>query len=234
MARLFTAASSEYLTLSLGALGFNGVKTVAAICRVADDSVSRSILHAGVGTGTNFWRLYRRSTNSLRLQEDGITSTSPTITLTAADGWCLIAANKGSAGGTVRFHKYPYSAPGWTHENGATLADGLTPATSAEIGRMPSGVEFWNGDIALVGAWNSSLSDGQIEGLTTDLNSWWVVQPKGLWRFWQQDVTDAVGDLAGGGANQSARVGTAVSSDPSGVPEWTSTVIPVDATPARW
>ena len=72
-----------------------------------------------------------------------------TLSLVAADGWCLIAASKTSGTTTPRFHKYVYSSNVWTHEDGAaTLADPSAPANNAWLGALASS-DFWDGDIAL-------------------------------------------------------------------------------------
>ena len=50
----------------------------------------------------------------------------------------------------------------------------------------------------------------QVEALAGSLQAWYQVQPKGLWVLDQAATTQKVPDWTGGGANESALVGTTV------------------------
>ena len=132
-----------------------------------------------------------------------------TLTLTASDGWALIAFTKAAGTTTPRFHKYVFSTNAWTHEAAATtIADPTTPGTNVRLGGGSGPLGTATSRSRAAGT--PPLTDAQIESLPFSLASWFQVSPKGLWLLDQQATSQLVLDLSGGGANESSRTGTSV------------------------
>jgi hypothetical protein len=215
VARHFTAASSEKITLAIGALGFAfGPATAAVICRFTTLPVAGTELISLDVNSTNKWYFYvEGGSHKCKLQCNAGQSLGATV-LTTGKWYCLVGSK---ATGTVapRFHIYDYSAGTWTHENGASsIANSGTPVTSAILGWDSGGSAGWalNGDIAAAGVWNVAFTDQQVEPLPLTLQGWFApAQPRALWVLDQDAVTQKVVDMSGGGAGESARSGTSVS-----------------------
>ena len=219
MARTFASASSEVITLSLGALGFAfGPGTMAFIGKAASDAAVKYGLNAGTANTTNV---------SLGLNASNVVSCSMgnsaragSTTVVAADGWFLLGMSKATGTVLPRFHIYKYGTNTWVHENAGSSIANVTPAVAAHLSGQKGSTNFWNGDIAVAGFWNVVLTDAQFEAIAFSLPPWFApAQPKGLWILDQSAVGQLVPDLSGGGANQSAITGTAVSAN--SVPIWT-------------
>jgi hypothetical protein len=217
LARTFTRASAHYIQTAMGNWGAFGGSTIAVICKKASDPAAFMFL-AGVGevTDNHDWYIGILDDKTLDLWNGAVDSNS-TFTVSASEGWVLLAATKTSGTTTVRLHKYVYSTNTWTHQNTAagTSADQATSGTmNASIGSsLASGTVSgsFDGDIAVVGKWNVVLADNQLESLSTSLNAWWQAPPAVLFTLDQSATGQLVRDLTGGGANQSAIVGTTVS-----------------------
>jgi hypothetical protein len=121
----------------------------------------------------------------------------------------------GKASGTVapRYHKYVMNTGAWTHSTGATtLGAGTTPGASGtwRFGQWQT-TDFANGSMAAAAAWSGrNLSDAEAESLAGGFTAWWSLNPGAFWMFDQSVTTQAVADLTGNGANQSAITGTTV------------------------
>lgn len=210
MARSFVRTSSHKVTTSIGALGFAGPLTIAAIVKRASNTNQETIFRAGSGAAASLSLYIKQTTDKLTYWNQTTDIQATTLTLLVADGWCLVAVTKASGTTTPRFHKYVFSSNTWTHDNGTgTIADPGTPATNAFLGANGS-VDYWDGDIEIIGSWNTAMSDAQIETLAFNLSSWFQVTPKGIWPFYQQAIGQKVLDITGGGANESAITGTTV------------------------
>lgn len=139
--------------------------------------------------------------------ESGIVLSS-TATVTAADSWLLIAYSRpdGSAA-PGRFHRYKYSTTTWIHENGDSNPVGELPTcTSIKIAASGIPGNFFNGNILIVGWWESELSDGTIETLNTGLRAWIDAAPAELWRL---NNLGAIASLTGT-STESSRTGTTI------------------------
>jgi hypothetical protein len=131
---------------------------------------------------------------------------APTMTLTVADGWCLVAVTKATGTVAPPFHKVVLSSGTATDEDdNPTVANSGTPTTKATMGRTLANAGPLNGDFAVAGVWNTVLTDTQVESLMTSRQAWLDLSPAGLWRLNQSAVTETVTDLTGNGANESAR-----------------------------
>ncbi len=205
--RHFTAASSEKITCSLGATNFvMGPGTVAAVFKTPATLVLGNLFSSGA-TGAVSWAMAIDTAGKPRLATNN-TNVTAGATALAVSKWYLVAMSKATGTVTPRIHIYDYAAVTWVHENaGGTLADSSTPITRCAIGVGASGAAgFWDGDIAAVAIWNVVLTDTQAEALLLFLPA----VSKGLWRLNQDVTTENVLDMSGGGANQSAIVGTSI------------------------
>ena len=206
MPRTFDGTDDK-VTCSLGNAGLATSVTLALIVKVSDDSTAGKDF---AGNGTNGYSFRRRSGTIRLVGSGGAFAQATSLNIVIANGWCLVAAGKTGGTNTPRFHKYVYSTNTWTHENATgTLVDPTTGSGSFLIGSGVLG-DFVAADIAVVGAWNTNLSDAQVEALAYSLPAWFAVQPKGLWLLDQSAVAQTVIDLTGCGANESSITGTAV------------------------
>jgi hypothetical protein len=210
MARFFDG-SDDAVTLAVGGLNFAfGPATVAAICRKDGDTGTHTLVWAGVSGTSARWGLFIAGTQPkmrIGLTEVGV---GAGLTVSAADGWVLLAATHPS-GGTVRFHKYRFSDATWTHLDAGTSSNGSAPATSAFLGATSVPSNFFGGDLGIAAAWNVVLSDAETKLLPFTLGTWRRHNPKGLWLLDQAATTQKILDLTGNGANETALTGTAAS-----------------------
>lgn len=151
------------------------------------------------------------------------------------DVFAIVGFSKPAGNGqTVRAHIYRYDTAAWAHTNlgtvdaGATLAGGLF-----RVGLFDAG-QFLSANVCVYGLWaGTELNDATFEaaGLETSLGSWEDLTPTTLWAFNQASTADPVLDRTGGGADQTAITGTAVSADePPGFSYSTASTATLDAT----
>lgn len=143
-------------------------------------------------------------------------TTNASMLLTNADGWFLAAVSKTTGTVAPRFHLYKYGTDTAAHVNSAdTLTDGtaLAAGQRINIGFSQRWTEWYGGDIAVAGIFPAALSDSQIESLAFSLQAWYSMKPLAMWVLDQSVVTQKVVDQAGGGANETARTGTTVSTN---------------------
>lgn len=209
MSRSFTSSGTSRITFDIGTNNFSGQQNWACILRRTTDAVLHVVSYFGTATtGSNRVQFAILADNTIQMREGA--NTQAASSLTAADGWCLIAVGKDS-NGTPRFHKYVYDTRTWTHTNaGGTLANGGNPATSCYIGDWSSGGDAFGGDIAVVARWNApAFSDQQVESLVGGFGAWFSPgNPASLWVLDQETTSQSVPDLRGNGGNQSAIITT--------------------------
>jgi hypothetical protein len=145
----------------------------------------------------------------------GAGSASATGTYQAGK-WQLNACATTVAGTDRRSHRYDYDTQEWTHADpGSNITAGVGPVVGIRFGRFAaSATEFLRGVLAVVGVWDSFLTDEQIEGLSDNLAGWEALSPVGLWTFNQASTDIPVTDLTGGDADETAIVGTSVVAGP--------------------
>jgi hypothetical protein len=216
-ARHFTKASSEYVSLALGAVPVFGPATVVALLRKASDSGGNQVVfQAGDGADPDIWLFYINGAgnNGMRLFT-GVTDigdNGANYEIASSEGWALIGFTKATGSVTARVHKYVYSTNAVTHAATTTAANSGTPLSNNGIGSFNTGSgDYFDGDIAAVGVWNVAMTDGQFEALPFSLKAWYApATPKGLWLLDQDAVAQKIVDLTGGGANENGRSGTTV------------------------
>ncbi len=133
------------------------------------------------------------------------------FTITNADGWILTGAGKATGTATPRFHKYVYGTNTWTHSD---AVDGTLGNNTGTTNIIRLGVwelsDYFSGDIAVAAVWKRLLTDAEVEALAHSLQAWYASAPDAMWVLDQQATTQTVGDVTGGGANESSKTGTAV------------------------
>jgi hypothetical protein len=211
MARSFSG-SFEWIIAGPGSVATYTAFTMVAVVR-----------RASIATENRVFALHSTSGTSLGLTINGgfvrstIGASSPvfSITLAESDGWALISVSK--AAGTVqpKGHRYLYATDSWVHETHASsVADSPLTTSETYFGRYGiSTSSLWVGDLAAVAVFPAELSNAQIESLPFSLAAWSSAGPSGMWVFDQSVTSQRVLDLTGNGANETNRVGTAVSTE---------------------
>ena len=129
--------------------------------------------------------------------------------------WLLLAVTKPLGTTNARFHMYRYTTTLWdrddgTNSNFTTLGAGVD---SVHHGSWDLDDEYSESDLLVTALWDRALSDGELDGLTADLEDWLASGPAVAWGFNQGATSTAVVDLTGGGANETSLVGTTVLDD---------------------
>ena len=213
MVRRFTQASSEYITFGLGSCNIDcdGI-TIATIAKKVTDGSWQTIITGQTSGALNRFQMQFTDVNTLFMgAANGDDSGSGGIAAALADGWCLYVVSKDTGTVQPRMHKFVYSTKTWTHATqGTAFTNGTAPGVggSIKIGRNDEFGEYANADVAVVGVWDSFLTDAQVELLAQSIRNWSTLTPTGLWIFNQPDVTTTVKDYTGNGADQTARTGT--------------------------
>jgi hypothetical protein len=199
----------DHIDLAMGSVPpLGGPLTVLFLVRMATNEEQFLILVRDSDTGDAWW-VNTGGDGNLYFATGGFTSTP----FNSSDGWVIIGFSKATGSATVRAHKYVLSTDTWTHSNLGSIGDsfGLTPDL-VRIGNQSANSGALNGNLALAAVWDSVLSDGDIEDLTS-LGAWRAADPAGLWLFTQESTDDPVEDLTGNGADQVAIGGTTVVTD---------------------
>lgn len=215
MARLFNGSSAVVTCAGGGTTAMTGAYTFAAIVkRNGTGAMAMMCLDTSGGAPRMELLIHSSANSNLLTMWQGVASLNvPAVSLVNADGWALIALSHSGAGAAIRGHRYLYSDGSVIHSNGST--DGNLSASGAggvvTIGEGDG--DFWNGDIAIAGAWNRELSDTEVEQLAFTQLAWLGSAPAALWHLDQSATGQAVGDLTGGAANQTSQANTAVSTN---------------------
>lgn len=220
MARLFDGTDDK-ITCSIGGLTAVTVAgTRVAIVRRAANSANHSLISlADASSYSSLWSF--NDTNNLRLFGQGLGLGDSTFTVTSSDGWVLVASTKATGSVPLSSYKYVYGTDAWTvNTTAGNVADGTAPggSGSVKIGAYYDGLgSFFNGEMAAAAVFNRALTQAEIEALAHSLMAWRDAAPSALWILDQDQTSQPVYDLSGGGANQSAIVGTSAASSSSPV-----------------
>lgn len=211
MARTF-AATDEWRG-AIGNCNFAGASTIAAIIRVTTDGQYRRLgpmLYSS--GGAQHLALNRDNANRLWVHYQGASDVTSTITVTAADGWCLIAVAKATGTVSPSFYKIPLASLSVTsHTPAGTSADHSAPGSSGTV-RIGANSDDFVGDWHMGAIWDRALTQAELERLAVSLQAWYFAAPRGGWLFDQDAVAQKVADFTGGGANESSLTGTSVAS----------------------
>ena len=219
MARAFNG-SSQSVQLSPGAVDDTGAITMAAVIQRGVDGAWHAIIYHRRATSNDSTWIEIDAGNNINWAV-GDTGINSPFTVTAAEGWVLIAVTKPTGTATVRFHKYVYGTDTWTHSDGSThgSATGAPDLIRLGVWGQNSGAltDWYQGDMLIAGEWSAALTDAQLESLPYDLAAWISTGPSAVWLL-DQAGTQNVYDLTGGGANQSGGTAPTVSANSS--PIW--------------
>jgi hypothetical protein len=206
-ARTFDSTDDYLLMADGGLITAITDMTVAAIIRINDEADYRSIM----AIPPDSFEFMVNPVNALSLYNGSVTQQTDIDYVTEAMDWLLVAVTKTNGTVTPRWHRYTYGTTTWDHQDdSSSIANAATPQATSEvyIGTYDPTTDLFNGEIAVVGFWNSTvLSDGQLEGLTDDIAAWEALSPASLWLLNQSDVTTTVEDLTGT-SDEIGRVGT--------------------------
>jgi hypothetical protein len=203
----------DNLYVSIGGTNLTGDLTMAALYRGDSSAIDtiRYVISNVASTGTLSCSMYVNGSQKIQF---GASAGTTTVN---EDEWVIIAITK--AAGTTTPRGHIYQGGSWTHENHSSTAG--NPASQAggtvRFGDLV-GIAYRSMDLAVVAEWQANLTDAQIESMQSwDRAGNWgagsAPDPDGLWSFQQEDVTESVVDLTGGGADQTARTGTTVITD---------------------
>lgn len=223
MARLFDGTDDK-ITLGIG--GLSAVTLVST--RIAVFRLNSTANGGLIATATNAVAqasYFSISSSQIFYGGSGTGSATSTFTVTPSAGWVLVSASKAAGTGPVTFRKYDYATGTWTHEGGAgSVTDGIAAGAggTVKLGSYFDGTSpFLNGEMAAAAVYGRVLTQAEIENLAHSLAAWRDAGPAGMWVLDQDAVSQPVYDWSGGGANQTAIVGTsaAATSSPVGYGE---------------
>jgi hypothetical protein len=209
--RGFNGGLGVGVNVSAGALATNdgGPITLAFLWKPA--ALSNQGLVNARESGALKWAINPFSDGLLYYSASGFAS-SNTIGWGAASGWLLTAITKASGSATPRWHQYSYTSTTWTHVNATNNVSDSTISVAIDnigLGYLDND-EVLNGNLAVIGAWNAVLSDGDLETMPCALSAWVDLTPAALWPFNQASTSDPVLDVTGNGADQTSITGTSV------------------------
>jgi hypothetical protein len=144
----------------------------------------------------------------------------------ASGNWFWVAVTKASGNVTPRWHfKNVTAGTAWSHAAaGGTVADNTGTFSGIRVGNYPSGAtgNCWQGEIAVVAACDTAMTDLQVEAACTLAASDTLTAITGSTKKWmvrlnQASIATSVPDDTGGGGGQNAITGTTVgATDPPG------------------
>ncbi len=221
MGRRFTAASTEKIVVAPGNVASltGGNCTLVAVLKLATDSTNAGIVRVKNASNALVFGLRldatQGPTKTVNFAYD-VTGTVPsTIQLQVSDGWTLIAGSKpagNTTGPTITKVRLDGTAV-QSETSGTTAQEAVASQTYIVFGE-DTGVagRSFDGDLAAVGIWSRILTVSEITTLACSLQEWVAASPAGMWVFDQSSPSQALLDWTGGGANETSRTGTTVSS----------------------
>jgi hypothetical protein len=220
--RSWTAQANEGITTSLGQCNYDfAPATLAAIIRPQDLTTYRTLVGAGVdGAGRWLWQsnLGAADHRMMLVCDTATVSRSQSAVAGVVNKWYIVAVSLATTGDYPRFHIINLTDSGaWLHEAGAeTMTATGVPTTRVRLGQAQDQSDPFYGDIAAIAAWNTALSDANVETLTSGIYG----SPRALWILNQASTITAVTDATGNGANQTALSGTSVVDSGFALPDW--------------
>lgn len=202
---------NDGIELGKGAVNGTGALSVAVLCsRGRDASVDYVFSYSDAATGGKSG-LGFEADNSVRWEDGTVGGAwSASVKLTVAEGLAILVVTK-AAGSTVpRFHKKLLSGGGWVHSDGWRAVANAAASTRLEIGNWNTVSNFFLGKVAVAAAWDSVLSDANVESLfaTSATADWLALNPAGLWQLNQLSGATQVPDDTDGGADQNGGSGS--------------------------
>jgi hypothetical protein len=225
--------SSDFIETALGSCGVPiGPLTVIAIIEMLADAVGNHAIVKSRDVNENITCHLATAAGEIRCWNGANTVTSGQ-SITVSDGWVVAAWVKPAGSSALTGREYTYSSTTWTSSSGPSLDAGSPAATGLAFFGSSTG-DFVNCRAAVVGMWDTELSQSQVEdsGLEAALSNWVALDPIGLWRFDQASIATPITDMTGNGADQTSITGTTVvnGDDPPGfsfdLPTQTTFLVP--------
>jgi hypothetical protein len=193
--RAFPGGAGTAIAGAAGAVNqLTGAFTLAAVIRRTTTGAEIAMAHTTAGFGV-VMNMGVNSTSALRLETSGAIALTPTLTLTIADGWAIIAFTKAATTVTPRAHLYKGGS--WTHEAMSTTVPDAATHVGGYMLFASSIAANYAVDVAVGAEWDSVLSDGDIETFDWASQNWADLSPLSLWNFDQAVRTDPIPDLIG-------------------------------------
>ncbi len=223
--REFNRLTSDELSCAVGALSGMTYGTYVLLVERLEVDVAHTIIapHTAGGTGSGLRATWSQFNDTALV--DGAGSPSNVAGLGAANVARILVWRKAPATATPRLSAYNASTAAWKHGNGhAAIGDGTAPGVD---GTIRFGIGQFTGRgyfrIGAAAAWANLVKwppdpdgDAAIEASGLDAYQAWINNsPSAAWRFSQDDTATAVVDDTGGGADQTALIGTTVVNDPA-------------------
>lgn len=209
--RYFDGANDRIVT-ALGDMGAHtGAITILAVIKLDDLAAATNRTIVGFGSsGTESFRIGFNSSEVLVLRSAGTDRTVAAITLIETDGYAIVGFTKAAGTATSRGHIKLIPSGSWVHSDASSTHDDPSAATTSNrIGESQDGGRDTAGWIAAIGVFDTAMSDGTIETMTS-LQAWADhANNVLLWRVGD----DPLLDLTGNGADESAVTGTSIVSD---------------------
>lgn len=201
MSRQWTTANTgqHYIQFSAGAFAAAARPiTVAMLWRPNTSQSFQGLIDVRTTTGTVFALLTDSGSYFHNSDFSGIAQV-------ANSQWTYLGLTI-PASNPPRWHIRREDTGAWVHANASNIT------LSGTIAAVRVG--YWDGarllgHVAATGLWESALSDGDHEAVgVAALQDWLDSAPSALWAFNQASLADPVLDLTGGGADETAEVGT--------------------------
>src|SRR5580765_3806647 len=211
--------SGAKITFNGSVFGVFGYGTVAALVKKSADGVWDAVSQMTDGLLTPVWGFEIADTNKLLLSIDNSNFADPvSMSLTVAEGWCVIAATKASGiSQPVIFYKVPIGGS-LSSESVGSFPNSANGVATMEVGEFIDHTftgDYFFGEMAIHAAWkNVVLTSTQIASLATHYNNWlgnaggvptWQVS------FKQISTATTIPDDTGGTGGQTAISGNTVS-----------------------
>lgn len=241
MARSFNGTTDK-IALNPGACtNLNGAISLVAIVNAAalpSAGNRNAVWTADLASSSDAGYLLRVNSEGYPTLDTNSATVAPGGATNIATGaWYLIAVTKAAGTEVVKAYTYNFATKVWKEATSAsTLANPTGTAAQLGVGcKVATSVSFWNGALAVIGAWDIVLAKSNLESLVNAadnksyLSFWEALGPKGLWALNQAEVSIEIKDRTAGKADQKSLTGTTVS---SGEPVEYSTVAPEITKPA--
>lgn len=220
MSRAFNGGTTlDMITFGVGAAPPDqGPITIAVLAKATGVGTNTSYMIQGMNGSTAVWSfLFSNNAGGKMFIEGDFGAGGAGLTTDWA--WYVITKAAGSA--LPRFSSKDVTTGGaWAHANGTfSVGDGTGPITSIRVGSNNALGTTFRGSIAVIGLWDTQLSDADVELACTLAYSDIVTTKAAKWavKLNQASIATSVTNDAAGGGNQTAISNTAV--DVTGTPD---------------
>ena len=216
MSGSFDLAADNYLSLTAGGAGATGTGayTIAVLVQPAIGNNNCGM----VQLRTNSAAVRSLLEDSLHLFGEGDFSSGDATTLIQGT-WYVAAQTKAAGSATYRHHLWPYISTGtgtMTHAVSSSSGNHSDGSTVTVI-RVGHAGNRGNGLIAVVGVWDSALSDANLDTLKSgSLQAWADLSPKSLISLENWDGSTGATDVVGSSSLSSETGSVTAGANPTG------------------